>query len=505
MRPFILSFIAGFFLLIQMNACAQSADTSDRISQVEGNLVGATQTEGEVPGTIKDRMAHYHVNGVSIAVIHNYKIEWAKGYGLADADRKIPVTDQTLFQAASISKSLNAVGVLRLAQDKKIDLYADINNYLHSGKEAGATDSYSLIHAGQLNWKFPYDSLSRNKKISVANLLSHTAGLTVHGFGGYEKGTDIPSIVQVLDGKQPANSAPVRSMYEPGLKFEYSGGGIVISQLIITNITHQPYEQYMYDNVLKPLDMAGSTYSQFPTGNMKLLLATAYDTKANEIPGKHHIYPEQAAAGLWTNPTDLSKYIIEMQLALQGKSNKVLNQQITKTMLTPYIDKQAALGVFVENMDSTKYFGHGGSNEGFRSQYYGSFEGGNGVVVMVNSDNGDIIPEIVNSVAKVYGFKGLYRTKIVKPVSVTLTENVLQSYTGEYQLAPDFILAITREGDKLYGKVPGKSRLTLFPETESKFYINLADIEIEFIKDDKGKVVRAMVYENGPHDAKKME
>lgn len=503
MKPFILPFVAGLMLFTQVNACAQSADTSEKISQVESNLVGAAQTEGEVPGTIKDRMAHFHVNGLSIAVIHNYKIEWAKGYGFADFDRKTPVTDQTLFQAASISKSLNAIGVLKLVQDKKLDLYADINNYLHSS--AQNTDSYSLIHASELNWKFPYDSLSKNRKISMANLLSHTAGLSVHGFGGYEKGSDIPNIVQVLDGKAPANSKPVRSMYPPGIKYEYSGGGITISQLIVTNVTQQPYEKYMYENVLKPLDMTSSTYTQFPTGVMKSLLAAAYDAKGVEITGKHHIYPEQAAAGLWTNPTDLAKYVIETQLSLQGKSNKILSQQMTKTMLTPYADKQAALGVFVENLDSTKYFGHGGANEGFRSQYYGSFDGGNGVVVMVNSDNGEIIPEIVNSVAKVYGFKGLYRSKVVKPISIALTEKDLQSYTGKYQLAPDFILAITREGDKLYGKVPGKNKLILFPETESKFYINLEDIEIEFIKDDKGEVVKAMVYENGPHDAKKMQ
>jgi CubicO group peptidase (beta-lactamase class C family) len=173
---------------------------------------------------------------LSVAVIQNYKMVWAKAYGWADDSLKVPATMQTLFQAASISKSLNGVGVLKLVQDKKIDLYADINDYLTS-------------------WEFPYDSLSKGKKISMINLLSHTAGLTVHGFDGYSPGEPLPTIEEILDGKKPANSDPVRSMNAPGLKSEYSGGGTVITQLIVMDVTHAAYDQYMYDNVLKPLGM----------------------------------------------------------------------------------------------------------------------------------------------------------------------------------------------------------------------------------------------------------
>lgn len=335
-------------------------------------------------------MAHFHIHGLSMAVIQDYHILWAKGYGWADSSQKIPVTPQTLFQAASISKSLNGVGLLKLVQEKKLDLYADINTYL--------TD-----------WKFPYDSLSKGKKITVANLLSHTGGLTVHGFAGYEQGKQLPSIEQILDGQQPANSPAVRSMYEPGLRSEYSGGGITISQLILVNVTHRAYDEFMKKEVLQPLGMLSSTYTQPPAGIEPGRLATAYDHDGKEIPGKYHIYPEQAAAGLWTNPTDLAQYIIETQLAYEGRSAKVLDQQTTKLRLTPYLDKNAALGVFIIDPDSTLYFQHSGGNAGFRSQYYGSLENGNGVVIMINSDNGDIIPELVNSVAKTYGFKGLYR------------------------------------------------------------------------------------------------
>lgn len=467
-----------------LNSCAQSAETNEKIKQVENNLVGMIQIEGEKPWTIAERMEHYHLKGVSVAVIHNYKIEWAKGYGLADDSLKTPVTIHTLFQAASISKSLNGVGVLKLVQDKKIDMYADINSYLKS-------------------WKFPYDSLAKGKKISVANLLSHTGGLTVHGFEGYEQGAALPSVPQILDGQKPANSPAIRSMYEPGLKSEYSGGGITISQMIVMDVTKQPYDKFMYDNVLKPLGMKESTYQQPAVEVKPGLLATGYYPNGKQVKGKYHIYPEQAAAGLWTNPTDLAKYIIETQLALEGKSHKVLDQQTTQLRLTPYIDKSAALGVFISDQDGSKYFGHNGANEGFRCEYIASLEGGNGIVVMVNSDDGSIISEISNSIAKVYGFKGLYHSKMKKMVVVP--DSVLKKYTGAYELQHNHNLTITNDGGHLYAQPGGDQKIEIFAESQNKFFLKNAPIEIEFVKDNGGTVTKCIIYQNGPHDAKKIK
>ncbi len=476
-------FILASLLFLQFKSYAQAVDpaVADKISQVENNMLKSIRIEGDAPYSIQQDMQDNHVYGVSIAVIHNYKIEWAKGYGYADDSLKIPVTVQTLFQAASLSKSLNAVGVLKLVQDKKLDLYADINNYLTS-------------------WKFPYDSLSKGKKISTANLLSHTAGLNLHGFEGYSSTHAIPTVVEILNGTKPANSPAIKSAYAPGLKSEYSGGGIVISQMIVMDITHEPYDKYMYANVLKPLGMTSSTYTQPPVNVKPALLATGYRPNGKEIPGKFHIYPEQAAAGLWTNPTDLAKYIIETQLAYEGKSSKVLNQQMTKLRLTPYIDSQAALGTFVTDMDSTKYFSHSGANEGFRCIYYGSFEGGNGVVVMVNSDNGNINNDIVNSVAKVYGFKGLNISVTRKLVNVD--DATLQSYTGKYAITPKLIATVAKQGDQLTVELTNQVPIKIYPETKNKFFIKEFNGEVEFVTDDKGQVTKTIFYENGhPNEA----
>jgi CubicO group peptidase (beta-lactamase class C family) len=461
-------------LSIQIAVHAQN-NTQDKITQVENGLVGNIQIEGEKPWNLLNRMAYYKIPGLSIAVIQNYKIAWAKGYGIANDSAKIPVTAKTLFQAASISKSLNSVGVLKLVQDKKLDLNTDINVYLKS-------------------WHFPYDSLSKGKKITIANLLSHSAGLNVHGFGGYELGIPLPTILQVLNGEKPANSPAIKSMFEPGLRYEYSGGGTTITQMIVMDITHMPYADYMKKAVLNPLGMSGSTYAQPPYDVDQNQLAVAYNQDSKPIKGNYHIYPEQAAAGLWTNPTDLSKYIIETQLAYEGRSAKVLNQEITKIRLSVHAGNNVGLGAAIDKKDSVLYFSHSGVNEGFRCIYYGSMEGGNGVVVMVNSDNDGVISELINSVAKVYGFKGLFHANIKKVVSVPV--EVLKSYTGKFFIGPPRTLTIIEADGKLYAQASGEAKRELYPQSNNRFFLKDLPYELEFNKDADGKI-HLMFYGDG--------
>lgn len=428
---YLLSFLFACFLSsvdVKSQTSPYTKEVQDKIKAVEQSLSAWVQLEGASKWSLEERMKHYNIKGVSIAVVKDYKIDWVKGYGWADEGEKRAVTPQTLFQAGSISKSLNGVGLLTLVQDKKVDLYADINKYLTS-------------------WKFPYDSLSKGKIISLANLLSHTAGLSVHGFPGYAMGDTIPTVQQVLDGKPPANTQAVRSMFEPGLRSQYSGGGTTISQLLLMDVTSQPYEKYLWEHVLKPLDMTGSTYTQPVNKNGQKLYATAYYGDGKEVKGRYHIYPEQAAAGLWTNPTDLSRYIIETQLALVGKSEKVLSQQMTRLRLTPYIDSAAALGVFILDKEGTKYFSHNGQDEGFTAAYIGSFDG-NGAVVMSNSDNGSLNGEVINSIASVYGWRGL------QPVSrkvAEVSDTVLSKYTGSYKVDQDTLLISKKDKGLIIG------------------------------------------------------
>lgn len=459
-------------------------NTAEQIKQVENNLFGRVQIAGEKPWNLADRMASYKIPGVSIAVIQNHKIIWAKGYGFANDSAKTPVTAQTLFQAGSISKSLNAVGVMRLVQQKKLNLDADINNYLTS-------------------WKFPYDSISKGKKITMANLLSHSAGINVHGFGGYEPGTPLPTIVQVLNGEKPANTPRIHSVTAPGSGYQYSGGGITVAQLMVMDVTHQPYADYMKKEVLKPLGMNGSTFAQPATDVDQKLLAIAYNEDEKPIRGNYHIYPEQAAAGLWTNPTDLAKYIIGMQLAYEGKSAKVLDTASVKQMFTVHAGSDAGLGVFISKPDSVFYFSHDGADAGFRARYVGSFEGGNGVVVMVNSNNDGVINELINSVAKVYGFKGLYHPNIktLVPVSAEL----LKTYTGKFLIGPPRTLTITESGGHLFAQAIGDIKRELYPQSVNRFFFRDLNYELEFNKDAEGKMHLIFYGDGGKMELKKAD
>lgn len=366
---------------------------NDKIHLIENDLNHWDKSKNK-KWTLKERMAFYNVNAVSIAVIKDYKIEWLKAYGYADSSEKKLATTQTLFQAASISKSFNSLAILKLVEEGKLGLDDDINTYL---KE----------------WKFPYDSISKGKKITIAHLLNHTAGLSVGGFQGYAKGEKLPTTIETLDGLKPSNSNAVRSLFEPGLKFQYSGGGTTITQLILENTTGEKYEDYLLKNVLTPLGMSNSSFNQPPAKGKENILATGYNID-KEVVGKYHIYPEKAAAGLWTNPTDLSKYIIETQLSLLGKSNKILSKEMSVKRL------DTNFGVFLNDFKGVKYFGHSGGNEGFVCYYVGSFEDGNGVIVMTNGRVSTIINEIVNSIACVNNWKNYPLESQKESISLTI-------------------------------------------------------------------------------------
>lgn len=376
-----------FFFTVKLTAQSDpvySPRVEGTIKRVVGNLIDPDEESRVVLGTLSERMAYYNIPAVSIAVIKNYKVHWARAYGFADKESEVKATTNTLFQAASISKSVNALGVLKWAEANNIDLESDIDDHLKS-------------------WEFECRKRARGKKFTLANLLSHTGGLSVHGFNGYESGQSIPTVVQILNGKGPANSDRVKSLTRPGVKFMYSGGGTTISQLILTDNTGHAYERYMQDKILNPLGMNESSFAQPPTGTGSY--ATAYYSQGNSVNGKFHIYPEMAAAGLWTNPLDLSKFVIEIQNSLIGKSNKILTSGMTQLMLSPYlVNGHSGLGVYLEEIDGKVYFSHDGSNKGFRSIYIGSTKGGNGIVLMINSENFDISKEIIATVFDVYGW-----------------------------------------------------------------------------------------------------
>jgi CubicO group peptidase (beta-lactamase class C family) len=461
-----------FFFNQKANAQRYSQEIQNRIKSVEHNLRSWTKIKGQPEWTLAERMKYYRVNGISIVVIKDFKIDWAKGYGLADSLSGKPVNTATLFQVGSISKAINGLAVLRLVQAGKLDLDKDINEYLKS-------------------WKFPYDSLSKGKKITLANLLSHTAGLSGHGFPGYAIGDTIPSLIEILNGKPPANTKAIRSEFEPSLKYKYSGGGTTISQLIIQDVVQQPYNSFMRKTIFDPLGMKTSSYEQPPSEANKKLLATGYLTNGKAVVGNYHIYPEQAAAGLWSNPSELAAYVIEIQQSLVGKSNKILSPEMAtryvmpynSNYVTPYPDEEVTLGLFSRKVGNERYFTHDGSDRGFKAKFIGSIKDGYGAVLMINSDSREILEEVVNAIAFTYHWKNFLESD--KTV-IKVNDDILNSYVGEYLFEND-PLSIIKEGDKLFVKV-NKVKMQMWFTSETEFFVFEQKANSRFLKDAQGKV-----------------
>src|SRR6185369_11936721 len=281
-----------FVLVLSQVAFGQST-AQTRIQHVEEGLLPVVLIKGEPGWTIQERMKHYRVPGVSIAVINDYKVEWARSYGVKDVETNEPVTTETRFQAASISKPVTAMIALKKVAEGKLALDENINNKLTS-------------------WKLPDNEFTAKRKVTLANLLSHTGGLTVHGFPGYEVGKRLPTVPEILNGKEPANTPAVRVDMEPGTKFRYSGGGTTITQLTLMDIEKKPYPQIAQETVLGPLGMTHSTYSQPLPDDIRKQAASGHRQDGKPVEGKIHVYPEMAPAGLWTTPTDLATFAIEV-------------------------------------------------------------------------------------------------------------------------------------------------------------------------------------------------
>jgi CubicO group peptidase (beta-lactamase class C family) len=430
-----------------------------QIKRVEQALLPAVLIKGDPSWSIAERMKFYKVPGLSIAVIKDFKIDWARGYGLKDVSTNEPVTTETLFQAGSISKSVNAMVAMKKVEQGKISLDENINDRLTS-------------------WKLPDNEFTAKKKVTLRNLLSHTAGTTVHGFPGYAVTEKVPSLQQVLDGASPANTAAVRVDLEPGTRFRYSGGGTTIAQLAIMDIEKKPYPDIARETVLAPLKMTNSTYSQPLPDDWRKKAATGYRSNGSEVEGKIHVYPEMAAAGLWTTPTDLAKFAIEMQLSLAGRSNKVLTKESVKTMTSSFME-DVGLGFFIEKHGNALYFGHGGADEGFRAELLVNKDKGYGAVVMANSDNGQILREVIRGLAREYGWDEF----LPAPYElITLDAAKLNDYTGRFQVNPDRVLTVTNQNGKLIAQPTGDPEFELLPISETTFVRREANIKYDFAR-----------------------
>ncbi len=346
--------------------------------------------QGFDPFSLEELMAHFGVPGVSIAVIQDFELHWAKGYGIADVETGATVNPETLFQAASISKPVNAMAFLRAAQEGKLSMDDDINTMLKS-------------------WKLPKSPFTQAQSVTPRLLASHTAGLgDGFGFPGYSPSDPLPTTIQILNGDKPSNVGPVLLVRPPLTAFHYSGGGITILQLALTDALGKSYAEILQETVLGPVGMTQSTFEQPLSPERDRNAARAHDGEGRAMGDKWHVYPELAAAGLWTTPTDLARFAIEVQKSLRGEANHVLSQMMIKEMVSPVGVGDFAVGFSLTKAGQGWYFEHGGGNWGFCCLLFAHKVKGYGFAVMTNAKNGGIIVgELKERIERAYGYDTL--------------------------------------------------------------------------------------------------
>ncbi|MGI8705106.1 MAG: serine hydrolase domain-containing protein [Sphingomicrobium sp.] len=397
---------------------------------------------------LQTRMAHYHVPAVSIAVIDRERIVWSRAWGQAAPGR--PATTRTLFQAASLSKPVFAAAALQLVHWGQLDLDKPVNEFLRS-------------------WRVPDSEMAPGSAVTLRRLLSHSAGLSTSGFPGYAANARRPSLRQLLDATAPTNSDPVRITAMPGERWRYSGGGTSIAQLAVEEVTGRPLADWMRKTILRQAGMTRSTYAQPLPGAAARFAAHAHDGTGAAIEGRWHIYPEQAAAGLWTTPSDYAGFILWVMKGLSGEGARAEQRFVASNLveaqpnILPGPGERMGLGLFLRGEGPAASFSHGGSNKGFRS-YMIAFPGsGQGAVVMVNGDaGGALLQEVLRALALEYRWPDKMHEMIVPR---HLTRAQLAPFTGRWRWgeAENQQVVVTLSEVALVGQRPGDPQIRLVP------------------------------------------
>jgi CubicO group peptidase (beta-lactamase class C family) len=424
-----------------------------------------TQRADDLDTFIKGQMSQRQINGLSLAIIHNGQID-ARAYGVTSRGGQ-PVTTTTLFQAGSISKPVAAVGSLKLVEQGALSLDEDVNAKLKS-------------------WKVPENEFTKTQKVTLRRLLSHTAGLTVHGFPGYDVKERMPSVVEVLDGG--GNTAPVRVNVTPGSIARYSGGGYTVMQLMVSDVTGKPFPQYMIEAVLAPIGMSRSTYQQPLPSDLAAQTASGYSGDRSAVSGRWHVYPEMAAAGLWTTPSDLARFAIEVQQSLAGKSTKVLSQSMTRQLLTDQMNNYG-LGLGLSGSGAARTFGHNGRDEGFDALMRAFAETGQGLVVMINAnDNSGMMSRIVEAVERKYDWPG--RSSSAPAATKRIPPDIpLATVTGRYELTNNNMLTLAEHDGGLFTDVNGLPDEEFFFMGGDRFGSSQRNVSFTTARNSTGAVV----------------
>lgn len=468
-----LTFIFILFLIAagcQQPTSEAKKDYSEDIEKIERGLLPSILIEGEEvkPMTIQDRMAHYHVPGVSIAFFENGAIQWTLTYGYISKDSLQAVDENTRFQAASISKPVAGSGVLTLVEQGKLDLDADVNTYLRE-------------------WKVPENGFTKSGKVTLRGLLTHNAGLTVHGFRGYAADEAVPTTVQVLNGEEPSNSDPILPDTMPGAIWRYSGGGYTVMQHLVEEMNGDAFAKFMQTTVLSPAGMENSTYAQPLPAELHDNTAIGHRGDGSPVKGNWHTYPEMAAAGLWTTPGDLARWAIAVQKAYNGAEDQFVSPETVRRMLSKHANDWG-LGPALGGEADSLWFGHGGSNEGYKCQLFAfAKKGGQGVAIMTNGDLGARLnSEILRAFSNVYGWNRF--TPEVKAI-IPMTPEEKAQYTGLFKANEQLQIKLTLEENQIHAlQLWNQHPTLLYPDSTDRFFDIEDGVNLHFFRDESGQI-----------------
>lgn len=480
-------------LLAVVGACAPDP----RIERVESSLPSVTVAGTTYGPSLALWMDSLRIPGVSIAVIDDYRVVWAKGYGMTDVGTpSSAVTATTLFQAASVSKLLTALSVLHFVERGVLDLDADLGGGLNS-------------------WSLPREAGGMTAPVTLRALLAHTAGIRAGGFSGYERGAPLPTTVQILKGEEPAANTAAILDSPPDEGVAYSGLGYTIVELALIERVGKPFADLMADAVLSPLRMRNSTFEQELPQRLAERAAHGHHESGAAVHGLWRVYPELAAAGLWTTPSDLAAVAIDIAKAWSGRAEGVISPRMAKRMLTPQRE-QMGLGLVVRPTDTLGFFAHSGGNLGYRAHVEMFARLGKGVVVMTNSDAGQLlVPLVTAAVARAYEWPDANQRQLspgqTQRIAVQLQERppvrmrvrlpgpTLRKYEGRFELTPgfDFIISPDTIGRRLWIRLGDQSRLPAYPEANGDFFFEAVDAQISFVSDRSGRVTALRLQQGG--------
>jgi CubicO group peptidase (beta-lactamase class C family) len=457
------------------------ANARERMARLLRDLRPKTPFPGkEKPAqTLAGRMIQCATPGVSIAAIDKFEVAWSHSFGKLAVGGIEEVTSGTPFQVGSVSKPVFALAVMKLVEVGILALDTDVNNYLKS-------------------WRVPAND-GWQPRVTLRQLLSHTAGTTVHGFPGYPPEGPLSALSQILQGEPPSNTAPILVDILPGTQFRYSGGGTTIAQQAVVDAAGRPFPDLMRELILDPAGMKDSTFEQPLPPEKAARAAKAHPWNGVPTPGGWHVYPEMAAAGLWTTASDLARLGSEVMRAFRGEKPALgLKQESVMEMLRPQLPDQktgqdfSGLGWACSGADEEFRIGHGGWNEGFVAQLTLFPALGKGAAVMINSVQGwPLLDEIINAVGREFGFPASQRAPLAKAMPPGA------DYSGLYANQDGVAFEVTQSSEGLVLKFEQQAPIPLVPASDDEFFATVLNLRVNFAKSDAGLPASMTVQSGG--------